>query len=464
MSIRLRLTLLYTAILALTLASLGATLYSTQLRSMRSDGERLLAGQARWFVEHRQHDRGFGEPRLPPLPPGEGDAPNRGFGGRATYMQLLNLAGQVVSRSENLEEAILPLSDAGLQAAQSGESWLEVASVEDGRLLVYSAPVVTEGDVTEVVQVAHSLAEQDQYLGAMRRNLLVGSGLAVVVAFGTGWVLSGAVLRPIHRITQTAQTIGAERDLSRRVEYTGPKDELGQLATTFNAMLSELETAYRQQQQFVADVSHELRTPLTTLRGNLALLHREPPIADADRTEALSDMVEESDRLIRLVNDLLILARVDARQPLRSERVSVAPLVEDVCRQARLLDPDRSIACDMLPDVAVLGDPDALKQVLLILADNALKHTSGPITMGAETVDDSVVVSVRDTGPGIEPDVRQHLFERFHRGQDASAGSGIGLGLAIAKALVEAQGGAITVESQLGQGSVFTVTLPRVFG
>ena len=462
MSIRLRLTLLYTAILALTLASLGGMLYSTQSQSMRSSGEQLLAGLAQRVVERLQaDDRKLEDFGRPPFPPRDEDAPDQKFGIPPTYMQLVSSAGQVISRSENLDEVILPLSDAGLQAVQGGESWVETASVEDERLLVYSAPVVIEGAVTEVVQVAHSLAEQDQYLATMRGNLLVGSGVAVIVAFGSGWVLSGLVLRPVNQITQTAQAIGAERDFGRRVRYTGPEDEVGQLAMTFNAMLIELQAAYQQQQQFVADVSHELRTPLTTLRGNLALLRREPPIDDGDRAEILLDMAEESERLIRLVNDLLTLARADARLPLRSEPVRVKPLVEDACRQARLLDPGRLITCDPLPDVVALGDQDALKQVLLILLDNAIKHADGAIAVSAQSVDECVVVSVRDTGPGVEPEALSHIFERFYRGQMAREGPGIGLGLPIAKALTEAQGGTITGESRTGQGSVFTVRLRR---
>jgi len=249
--------------------------------------------------------------------------------------------------------------------------------------------------------------------------------------------------------------------LSRRVRYAGPNDELGQLATTFNTMLAELEVAYQQQQQFVADVSHELRTPLTTIRGNLELLHRRPPICDEDRAEILSDMREESERLIRLVNDLLMLAHADARQPLKSESVPVKMLIQDVCHQAKFLASDRSIAYAQLPDATVVGDRDALKQVLLILIDNALKHTTGRITVTAQVIEAGVTISVHDTGPGIGSDILSHLFERFHRGDSRLNQEDSGLGLAIAKALVEAQGGTITVESQVELGSVFTVTLPQ---
>ncbi|MDY6875645.1 MAG: HAMP domain-containing sensor histidine kinase [Chloroflexota bacterium] len=472
MSIRLRLTLLYTTILALTLIGFGAILYGSQSQSLLAQEKQMLAGVARGVVNRRlrtEHQAANIESRWPP---GDEKGPNPRFDLPA-YTQLLSLERKVIDRSENLEGVVLPLSDAGWQAVQSGESWVETASVEDERLLIHTAPVIVEDQIAQVVQVARSLASQDQYLSTLGRNLLIGSGLATIAAFGIGWILSGAVLRPIHRITQTAQAIGAERNFDRRVQHTGPNDEIGQLAITFNAMLTELQSAYQQQQQFVADVSHELRTPLTTVRGNLALLRRQPPISAEDKTDILDDMVGESDRLIRLVNDLLTLARAEAGRLLQSEPVRVKPLVEDVCHQARLLDPDRTITCAPLHDVAVVGDQDALKQVLLVLMDNALKHTIGTITVTTTNMDGPetgfsgkdlvsyVMISIRDTGPGIDPEVLPHVFERFYRGAGAWARPGIGLGLPIAKALVEAQNGAITVESQVGQGSVFTVALPR---
>jgi signal transduction histidine kinase len=354
----------------------------------------------------------------------------------------------------------VPLSGTGLQATLEGESWSGTAWVEGERLLIYSAPVILDGQIAEVVQIARPLTEQDQHLEVLGTNLLIVGGVAVVAAFGVGWILSGLVLRPVDRITQTAHAIGTERDFGRRVDHTGPNDEIGQLATTFNEMLGELQAAYQQQRQFVADVSHELRTPLTTIRGNLGLLRREPPIGVEERADILGDVTEESDRLIRLVNDLLALAHAESRRDLRSEPVQVKPLVEDVCRQAKLLDPERAVVCDDVHDVAVVGDRDALRQVLLILVDNALKHTSGAITVTAGAVGEQVAICVRDAGPGIKPKDLDHIFERFYRGESASTELNIGLGLAIAKALVEAQGGTITVESQLERGSFFTVTLP----
>jgi signal transduction histidine kinase len=385
------------------------------------------------------------------------------------WTQTRDLSGAVTGQTLDLSGATLPLSAAGLAAVQAGTGWFETATVQDEPLLIYSRLFNEADGATGIVQVAFPISQPQQYLATLRLMLLAGSSLAVVIAFALGWVMAGTALRPIQRITQTARTIGAERDFGRRVAHQGPADEVGQLAVTFNEMLAELESGYRQledalqsQRRFVADASHELRTPLTTVRGNIELLRRTPPIPTEERTEILADTTEEVDRLIRLVNQLLVLARADAGQKLRSAPILVRPLIEDVCRQAKLLTPRTLVQCESPADVMVQGDRDALKQVLLILVDNALVHTTvgTPVTLAVSVAGEQVSFSVRDSGPGIAADVLPHLFERFYRGQASRTGRGAGLGLSIAKELVEAQGGTITVESQPGQGSVFTVILP----
>ena len=399
--------------------------------------------------------------------PQESGLPSGTLPGRWT--QTRSLDGEVTGQTLDLSGTTLPLSAKGLQAVLSDTGWYETATVQDEPLLIYSQLNIGADGVNRIVQVAFPIAQSQQSLNTLRLILAVGSSLAILVAFALGWVLAGTALRPIQRITQTAQAIGAERNFGRRVEHKGPADEVGQLAVTFNAMLAELESGYRQledaldsQRRFVADASHELRTPLTTVRGNIELLRREPPIDAGERADIVADTTEEVDRLIRLVNQLLVLARADAGQTLRADPIPVQALVEDVCRQARLLTPNTRIHCEAPADVLVQGDRDALKQVLLILVDNALVHTPAgtPVALTASAADAQVVFSVRDSGPGIAPEALPHIFERFYRGQASRTGRGAGLGLAIAKELVEAQGGTITVESQLGQGTVFTVTLP----
>jgi two-component system, OmpR family, sensor kinase len=509
MSLRLRLTLLYSALLALTLIAFSAALYITVSRVTYGILEDTLAAEAKRLADPNRF-------QLYAI-----DYPAKRLAAPETYVQTRGFDGHIADRTANLGDASLPLADDGLRACQGGQAWTEIVPIDHGRLLVYSKPVYSHGGAAGIVQVARSLAEHDQSLGTLGSILTIGSSLVTIAAFGIGWVLAGAALRPINRVTLTAQAIGAERDFGRRVEYIGPNDEIGRLSTTFNAMLTELQAAYRQaeqslqaQRRLVADASHELRTPLTTIRGNLELLRREPPIRADDRVAVLGDMVEECERLMRLVNDLLALARADAGRPLRIDVLPLKPLVEEVCRQARRLDSGRPIDTSGVRDVAVAANRDALKQVLLILLDNALKYTPvdgkisvevtidhrpttnderrttneepprgyptenqeparesltltrSPVAVGRPSpalsgAERSVVVRVRDTGAGIAPEALPHIFERFYRGDTARTGEGAGLGLSIARTLITAQHGTIAVESTPGRGTTVTLTLPQ---
>jgi len=451
-SIRLRLTLIYTSILALTLIFFSLSLYHFQSRMISREMEKRFM-EAPPFIGKRFQSR----MDLPPnrrLPPG-------------AFIQLRNLRGEVIQKSDNLGQTTLPLSSEGLKAVQQGEIWQEKLSIEGEPFLIFSRPSIIKEQEPGIAQIAISLAEPTRYLNILRSVLLLIGSIVVIAAFGVGWVLSGFALRPIHQITQTARAIGDERNFSRRVEHTGPNDEIGQLATTFNKMLAELETSYQQvaqaleaQKRFVSDASHELRTPLTTIRGNLELLRREPPISQADRFDALQDMVSETDRLIRLVNNLLILARADTKTPLQTENIPLYPLLEDIYRQAKSLAPGRSVTLTA-NRVTVIANRDALKQVLLALVDNAVRHTppEAAIALNAAVKGEHVHISVSDTGSGLDSAILPHIFERFYQGDNARSGQGTGLGLAIAKELAEAQGGSLSVQSRPGQGSVFTLTL-----
>ncbi len=318
-SIRLRLTLLYTAILAVTVLAFGSILYVAQSRATYSSVESNLVRQAQDFTRHnsypaRQGDGDFGGGRPPDLVLPAGTLPGR-------WTQTRALTGEVVGRTLDLNASELPLSEAGLQAVKAGEGYFETALVEDQPVMVYSLPYIAPDGQPAIVQTAFPIGQSQQSLNALKIILASGGGLAILLAFLLGWVFAGTALDPIHRITQTARKIGAEHDLSGRVAYDGPGDEVGQLALTFNDMLGELESAYRQlersldsQRRFVADASHELRTPLTTIRGNVELLRRQhPPVPEGERAEILCDTVEEVERLIRLVNQLLVLARADAK-------------------------------------------------------------------------------------------------------------------------------------------------------
>ena len=472
MSIRFRFTLLYTFILALTLTVFGFALYTIQaqdtLTSLKQD---LSLGASRLAEATLKTDSRNGT--FPAPPPDDGHAPPLPFdefSNDQTFQafpereiaRVLDPQGNLVASPFGREGDALPLSEEGLQALQAQKDWWETDTVSEQKMLIYSRPVIVDNEVVHIVQVARPLTERDRTLQSIATTLLITGFLTVLVAFGIGWVFSGFTFSPIHRITQTAQTIGDERDFTRRVNYTGPQDEVGQLANTFNSMLSRLQDAFQKvehslemQRNFVADVSHELRTPLTTLRGNLGLMRRDLPAEE--KTDIVNDMVDESDRLIRLVNELLLLARADAGRSLAKEALDASAVLEETCHQARQLDSQRQINLDIPADLSILGDRDAFKQVALILLDNALKHSSGNINVTAEQMGKQVEIRVQDFGEGIPADKLEHVFDRFYRGDDTSTIPGFGLGLPIAKTLVEAQGGEIILESEVGKGSIIVL-------
>ncbi|MHB1449608.1 MAG: sensor histidine kinase, partial [Bellilinea sp.] len=380
-------------------------------------------------------------------------------------VRILAMDGTLIASPFGTVDA-LPISETGMQTLNERNIWWEVVAPENERLLVLNSPVSVNGEPVFIIQVARPLSERDRSLTALSTTLIIASLLTTLVAFGVGWAFSEAALRPINRITQTASEIEGENDLTRRVDHRGPNDEVGRLAQTFNSMLARLQEAYARmnhalgmQRNFVADVSHELRTPLTTVRGNLDLLRRQPPLPAEERADILNDLVGESDRLIRLVNDLLILARADAGRNLLQEPVPLPLLVGEVTRQVRLLDPQREIT-ETVEEVTALGDRDAVKQILLVLLDNALKHTPGSVNVAARAADGQVELSVQDSGPGMPPELLGHIFDRFDRGEADANVPGFGLGLPIAKALAEGQGGTIQIESQVGKGTRVTVFLP----
>jgi two-component system, OmpR family, sensor kinase len=474
MSIRLRFTLLYTAVLALMLAVFGIALYSIQSRTtwntLKSDLVRTGEGLEQFvhMVVGAPYPYGMG------VAGATWPKSFMFFSYDTIYTQLpeweliriLDAQGDLLASPYGRIEDALPIPPEGLAALQSDREWWETITVKGQPVLLYMRPVVSGGEVVSILQVGHPLAERDQSLRNLAVILITASLITLVAAFGIGWVFSGYAFRPIQRLTQTAKTIGEERDFSRRVEHAGPADEVGQLAATFNSMLTRLQEAYQQvacmleeQRNFVVDVSHELRTPLTTLRGNLDLLRREPPVPPADQADILGDMVEESDRLIRLVNELLMLARADVRRDLARETISLRPVLEETCRQARSLDPQRTVRLDS-SESALMGDRDALKQIFLIVLDNAVKYSTGDIAVTAAENGGKVDISVMDHGDGIPVEQLRHIFDRFYRCMNSNSIPGLGLGLSIAKSLVERQGGSIRMESTVGSGSIVTISFP----
>lgn len=461
MSIRLRLTLWYTGILAITLILLGALVYSVVGGILQANLDDRLAAQAQDVIGLiRAENDPFSV-----MTSGRARLPSIDIFGSQYYIQILQLDGRAVQLSENLRGQRLPLpADLIANLSHDQARYATVTVAPNVRLRVITAPIALAGRPIGIVQVASSLASVDDALAVVRRALLIGSLISLVLAGVGGNVLARAVLRPIKAITETAHQITDARDLSQRIPVSLPTDEVGQLTDTINDMLGRLEGAFEAQQRLVADVSHELRTPLTTIQGNLDLLRRgaiEDPIL---RGEALRAIGDETARMRRLVSDLLLLAQADAGLQLHKQPVELDTLLLEVYRQAQMMADGITVRLGAEDQAVVLGDADRLKQLLLNLVVNALKYTpaGGAVTLTLRRSNGWVQVAVADTGLGIAAEDLPHIFDRFYRA-DRSRGrsGGSGLGLSIAQWIAQAHGGRIEVESTVGVGSTFTVWLPE---
>lgn len=316
---------------------------------------------------------------------------------------------------------------------------------------------------TDFVAMAMPLTRLDTSIRAFGRLMLAMALVGSASAFLVGWIVAGRATHPIAVLTETAGGIARSREFSRRVPVDPSQDELGRLSNTVNEMLSSLEQAYATQQRFIADASHELRAPLTLIQANLELARR-PGIKPADQATAIGEAHMEASRLARLVGDLLALARADAGMPIRRERVELDALVMEVLGETRRVARDHRLAVDQLELSSVSGDPDRLRQLLVILLDNALKYTppGGRIALRLGREGETAVIVVSDTGVGIPSEHLPHVFERFYRadpGRSRDPG-GTGLGLSIARWIVAQHGGSIELISRPGEGTEAEVRLP----
>jgi two-component system heavy metal sensor histidine kinase CusS len=316
------------------------------------------------------------------------------------------------------------------------------------------------------VLVATPLDSTEATLRRLRTLLLWTIPAVLVLASLGGYWISRRALAPVDEITLAAKSIGIQ-NLSQRLNVPATGDELQRLSETWNDMLARLESAVKRLSQFTADASHELRTPVALIRTTAELTLRRERSPDTYR-EALRQVVLESERTSRLVEDLLLLARADAGLPALSlERLDLAPLVRDVCQQGQVLADERQlqISTEAPEDpVYVEANDPALRRLLLLLLDNAVKYTpaGGRIILSIGSDAGGTTVAVRDTGIGIADSALPHVFERFYRADESrnrDAG-GTGLGLAIAKWIAERHHASLEAESVVGEGSTFRVRFP----
>lgn len=347
--------------------------------------------------------------------------------------------------------------------AARGANSFSTVNIEGNPARIYSTPIHRSGQVVGVVQLARSLLGVRRTVQTITGTLLMFIPAALLVAWLGGLFLTDRAIHPVRELRQATQRIEASR-LSERLTVTG-HDEFAELSSTLNQMLARLEASFTQQQRFTADASHELRTPLTVIRGNASLSLAKDRSAEEYR-ETIAKIAQVTETMAGTVDALLLLARADAGELRRG----LSPVnIGDVLDAARS-DVTRDDAAQICIDVSdssmqALGNFDQLTRVFSNLLINSVRHTpsDGSIKMTANIADRSIVVTVQDTGQGIEPEHLPHLGERFYRVDAARTGQtgGTGLGLAICRSIINAHNGDMSIESRVGAGTTVRVTLPR---
>jgi two-component system, OmpR family, sensor kinase len=359
------------------------------------------------------------------------------------------------------------LDNVASRLGPDGAAYLTVDAIDGGSRYRLRAWIDDHSGVTIVL--ARSLKGMDATLS---RLLWIELLVTAAVLAGLGllglWIVRLS-LRPLTAIGETAAAIAAG-DLSRRVERAEPRTEVGRLGLALNAMLGRIESAFNAQaaseqrlRRFVADASHELRTPLAAVRAYAELFSRGAAQRPEDLERSMRGISGESERMTVLVDDLLLLARLDEGRPLEREPVRLERVVEDAVDTARTVDPDRPISLALEP-APVIGDQARLRQIIDNLLSNVRAHTPAraPVEVLVSNSNGSAVIAVVDSGPGLTHGDAERVFRRFYRADESRsrASGGVGLGLAIVAAVAEAHGGTVAAASDHGQGATFTVTLP----
>jgi two-component system OmpR family sensor kinase len=462
-SVGARLTLWYTSLLTLTFLLLGGTAYGLLAYSLSRDMDTALSGVAKVLAQRAQ----VGTERFFPSDVDELFRRFFGFSPLDRHFEMFDPFGRRDPRQPPSLSSEVPLSPKALKNASRGLATFETfKSAGSYPIRVLTMPVMRAGRVTNLVHVGMSL--ENMYKTRRRFLLIMAAVLpfALLLAGGGGWLLARHTLKPVDRMTQAARRISGEH-LNERLQETGSGDELDRLAKTLNDMLGRLDDAFHQMRQFSADASHELQTPLTILKGEMEVALRSPRKPE-EYQRVLESGLEEIDRISQLVEGLLLLARADAgmlRLDLRP--VELKELLQEIYEQMKVVADDHSVSLQTAPmeSVSIQGDRENLRRLLLNLVDNAIKYTpgAGNVTLSVQAEGEWAAVRIFDTGIGLSKDEQDRIFTRFYRAVEArSQGEGgAGLGLCIAESIAEAHGGRIQVESTPGQGSTFTVLLPR---
>jgi signal transduction histidine kinase len=375
--------------------------------------------------------------------------------------QTTNFAADRVARDHVWEQALASGDPAG--------GTVELSS-EDPEY-VYAVPVDPPSGPARVVEAGKSYDSVEDTLEAFTTVLVAGGLLAFLLSVGGAYLLARAALSPVEAVASSAREM-TEGDLSRRLPVAHPRDEIGRLTTTINELLARLEAAFARreealsrQRRFAADASHELRTPLTSIAGYARMLEEWGLHDPQTAREGVEAIRQESERMQRLVEGLLALTRGDEGAPLEIEQHDLAAVAEEAARTARTATGEK-VKVEYLPakhPVNVPFDLNRIRQVASILLDNAVRYTpgGGEVTVTVQETNGWAELEVADTGAGIPEDHLPLIFERFYRADQSRTDGGAGLGLSIARQVAEAHGGKIEVQSTPGEGSTFTLLLPK---
>jgi heavy metal sensor kinase len=449
--IRIKITLAFAGAMALVLVATGLFLYlrlGSELDSAIDEGLRSQEADVAALVQ--QSDSALREAQLNPL-----------SGQSESLAQVLDRRNRIIDSTPQLQHTSL-LTPAQLQRAQQGAVTFDQQSVtpSEGRLHLLAAPVQAQGRHFVVV-VGASLEDRSDALASLARLLLIGGPAALLLASLAGYVVATGALRPVESMRRRAAAISAGKP-GQRLPVPPGDDELARLGTTLNEMLERLERALERERSFVADASHELRSPLAILKTELEIALRRGRTVE-ELQAVVESAADETDRLVQLAEDLLVIARADQGQlPVRLERAEVREVFSGIRERfdRRLRDAGRPVLVDVVEPLEVVADRTRLEQALGSMVDNALRYGAGPIRMAAMRTDGRVELHVTDEGAGFPPDFIARAFERFTRADPARGRGGTGLGLAIVRAIASSHGGVAIAANLDGGGADVWISLP----
>ena len=478
-SLRSKLTLWYVLILGVLLISFSSFLYFTLSKSLYRDVDNKLRSLAELVASESISPLSkFGfesidqalEASLNLKPIGK-------------FIQVLDESGRIGRKSENLKNVQLPISLNALKNASKGLVTYEThRSFENAPLRIITFPVIENKHIAKIIQIASSLEDVEEALNTLLILLVITVPLALMVASLGGQFLANKALKPVDQITQTARMITSQ-NLNQRIKPPKVKDEISRLIETFNEMISRLDQSFRQIKQFSTDASHELKTPLTILKGEaeVTLRRKRDP---QEYEQILRSNLEEVNRMSQIVDDLLLLSKADIGEiRLNKDRIHLVEILNEVVAQVNILAQAKNLRIETSnhdENIQIFGDGLRIRELFLNLIENGIKYTEEGgalhVTVSKDTSPHAVSPSSRaeekhpefakiifsDTGIGIAKEDQERIFDRFFRVDKARsrAQGGSGLGLSICRWIVEAHGGEINVESEIGKGSSFIVRLP----